>query len=259
MSDLHSLQSDFQKYVFHPGRNLQGKVVSTKNASANARLGIYVSAYRARLIETLQSDYPGVHAILGDENFKKLGESYLENIPSKFPNIRWYGASLAEFLKATAPYNEQAVLHEMAAFEWAMTLAFDAADDPVVSVEDMGRVPPDAWAELRFVLHASIQRFELAWNSPAIWKAMHAQKPLPRLKKSKITLPWVMWRKGLGTYFRSMSADEAWALDALRAGQSFAEICEGLCKWKDQTQVAQHAAGLLKTWIGDAMIARLSY
>ena len=258
MNDLHDLQCDFQEYVFCPGENLQGKVVSTKNASANARLGIYVSAYRARLIEALQSDYPGVQALLGNDDFEKLGESYLETHPSKFPNIRWYGATLVEFLKTTSPYQEQRTLHEMASFEWAMTLAFDAADDPVVSIEDVAAVPPDAWAELRFIPHASIQRLEFLWNAPAIWKAMHAEKTLPPAKKSKAPVSWIMWRKGLATYFRSMSVDEAWALDAMRVGQTFAEICAGLCEWKDEAQVAQHAAGLLKSWVGDALIARLS-
>jgi hypothetical protein len=51
--------------------------------------------------------------------------------------------------------------------------------------------------------------------------------------------------------------DEAWALDALIAGQNFADICQGLCEWIDTQHVAAHAAGLLKGWIGDGMIARI--
>jgi len=44
----------------------------------------------------------------------------------------------------------------------------------------------------------------------------------------------------------------------VRAGESFASICEGLVEWIDAQNVALHAAGLLKRWITDGMIANIA-
>lgn len=66
---------------------------------------------------------------------------------------------------------------------------------------------------------------------------------------------WVVWRQDLKNFFRSLSVDEAWALDAVRNGETFATVCEGLCEWIDPQNVALHAAGLMKQWITDSMVS----
>lgn len=69
----------------------------------------------------------------------------------------------------------------------------------------------------------------------------------------------LVWRRELKIYFWLLPLEEAWALDAVIAGSEFAEICGGLCQWFDETLVAAHVAAMLKTWIGEEMISRISY
>ena len=259
MKVLSDLQKEFQNYVFERDQRMEREVMGTRRASAKTRLGIYSSAYRLRLLEALDTDYPALRALAGDDEFEKLGYAYIESHPSPYYNMRWYGGELAEFLKTTPPYNEHPVLSEMAAWEWAMALAFDAPNELVVTVEDMGKVPADAWPNLVFTPHASLQRLNLEWNVPAFWKAVDKkEQPEPPLK-NEFPIGWVLWRKELQSYYRSLSVDEAWALDAMREGRNFAEICSGLCEWIDELQVAQHAAGLLKGWIAEGMISKISF
>ncbi|HEY6281819.1 MAG TPA: DNA-binding domain-containing protein [Burkholderiales bacterium] len=254
MKVLSDLQKEFQDYVFKRDRHMEREVVGTRRASSKTRLGIYSSAYRLRLLEALDTDYPALRALAGDEHFEKLGYAYIESHPSPYYNMRWYGGELAQFLKTTPPYNEHPVLSEMAAFEWIMALAFDAPNDPVVTVDDMAKVPAEAWPDLVFMPHASLQRLNLEWNVPVFWKAVD-KKEQPELPlKNEFPVGWVLWRRELNIYFRSMSVEEAWATDAMRSGNTFAEICSGLCEWIDELQVAQHAAGLLKGWIAEGMI-----
>ncbi|MGH8752562.1 MAG: hypothetical protein ACREUJ_01565, partial [Burkholderiales bacterium] len=138
--------------------------------------------------------------------------------------------------------------------EWIMALAFDAPNDPVVTVEDMSKIPADVWPALVFTPHASLQRLNLEWNVPVFWKALDKkEQPEPPLK-NEFPVGWVLWRRELNIYFRSMSVEEAWAIDAMRSGNTFAEICNGLCEWIDELQVAQHAAGMLKSWIAEGII-----
>lgn len=254
MKALSDLQKEFQNYVFQHDKRMECEIVGTKRASAKTRLGIYSSAYRLRLLEALDTDYPGLRALAGDDEFEKLGYAYIESHPSTYFNMRWYGGEMSEFLKNTSPYDRHPVLSEMAAFEWAQALAFDAPNEPVLTIEDMNAVPGDAWPELVFKPHASVQRLNLEWNVPAFWKAVEKKDDPQPPQKNQYPIGWVLWRKNLQSYYRSLGVDEAWAIDAVHEGRNFAEICGGLCEWIDELQVARHAAGLLKTWIAEGMI-----
>ncbi len=255
---LRALQADFQGYLLDPERRaIAARVTGTAKVDADTRLGVYAEAYRLRLLEALDTDFPTLHALLGDDEFDRLGRVYIDAHPSKHFSIRWFGERLSEFLRAAAPYNDHPALAEMAAFEWTMTLAFDAADDPLVTLDDMAAVPPSAWPALRFTPHASLHRLDLRWNVPAVWKARAADHDLEPPEENSMPVGWVLWRQELATYFRSLEVDEAWALDALIAGRTFADICQGLCEWIDAQHVAAHAAGLLKRWITGGMIAKV--
>ena len=284
MSGLADLQSDFQDYLLEGGDRMLTRVRGTPRVSADTRLSIYFDAYRLRLLEALDSNYPVLHAWLGDTGFEKIGTDYLRANPSSHFSIRYFGHRLPEYLVGEE-FGDRPYLAEMAAFEWAISQAFDSEDSRITQIEDMGAVPPDAWPGMRLRLHASVQRLDLKWNVPLIWKAiqqhLHAEKKadacrgetsnMPSTGKEpqgqptdvaevpppeSITFPqaWVVWRQDLKNYFRSLSVDEAWALDAILAGETFAAVCEGLCEWIDPQNVALHAAGLVKQWFSDGMV-----
>lgn len=253
---LLNLQTEFQDHLIRPERTaILQHIAGTAQADAETRLGIYAEAYRLRLIEALDTDFPVLHALLGDDEFERMARAYIDAHPSRHFSIRWFGQHLSDFLRATPPYREHPAVGEMAAFEWTMTLAFDAADDPLLALDAMAAVPPASWPDLRFTAHASLHRLDLSWNVPAVWKAHAAGEDVHAPEKNPHPIAWVLWRQDLTTYFRSLEVDEAWALDALIAGQPFADLCQGLCEWIDAQHVAAHAAGLLKNWIGDGMIA----
>jgi hypothetical protein len=254
MSKLRGLQQDFQHYIFQTHAAIQTQVAEVPCADSKARLDIYASAYRLRLLEALATEYPALKALVGDEEFERAGLAYIEAHPSPYYNLRWYGGEFAAFLKTLTPFCDFPVTSELADFEWAMGLAFDAADDAAVSIEAVAGLAPDAWPTMQFIPHSSLQRLDLLWNAPAIWRAVENQETPEPPTANAHPLAWVLWRQQLKTYYRSLTVDEAWALDASRNGASFAEICAGLCEWVDATHVAAHAAGLLKVWIHDGLI-----
>jgi hypothetical protein len=147
----------------------------------------------------------------------------------------------------------------MAALEWAMSEAFDAPDSPIVGLDAMASIPPEAWPEMRLALHASVRRLDLRWNVPAIWKAIKEEQAPGEAAAGEWPEPWLVWRQDLKIFFRSLSVDEAWAFDAVRGNEPFAALCEGLCEWIDAQNVALHAAGLLKQWIADGLIGKIDF
>ena len=257
MNPLLNLQNVFQSYLLRGDNTMLKRVNGSEKVSAQQRLTIYYDAYRLRLLEALDSNYPVLHTWIGDKAFRSLGLAYIEAYPSKHFSIRYFGHRLPEFLSTADSYRDKPYVSEMALLEWALSEAFDAPDCPVMTPDKIVAVPPDDWADMRFQLHASMRLVKLRWNVPMIWKAIKAEQAPEKPKPEEWPIAWLVWRQDLITYFRSLSVDEIWALDAAQTGHSFADLCEGLCEWIDAQNVAQHAAGYLKQWAGDGLISAI--
>jgi hypothetical protein len=256
-STLRHLQSDFQQYLLTGEGAFVDGIVGDARIDAATRASIYYEAYRLRLAEALETDFDALRAYLGEEKFDDLCRDYVGAHVSDHYSIRFFGRHMARFLAETAPWRDEPFLADMAAFEWAMVDAFDAADAPVTGVAGMAALPPDDWPTATFALHPSVQRLNLRWNAPAIWNAVDARAPLPAAEKAAHPVGWMLWRHDLKIYFRSLSVDQAFALDAMRRGDTFAALCEGLTEWIDARHVALHAAGLLKQWLEDGLISAI--
>lgn len=255
MSTYASLQDQFQRYVLTGEKGILSAVVDGPRLDASGRLDVYAHGYRLRLIEVLDADYPALHTLAGDELFDQLARAYIAAHPSIFPNARWFGIHLPHFLAGDAAFVSQPVLAEMATFEWAMSLAFDSADDPVLDIAALTSLPGEAWPTLGFRMHNSLQRLELAWNVPAFWQAVAREEDPPTPVQSPSDATWIVWRRELTTYFRSMDADEAAALRTIGSDGNFAAMCEVLCDWHEPEDVPIFAMTLLKRWIAEGLIS----
>ncbi|MBC8007143.1 MAG: putative DNA-binding domain-containing protein [Prolixibacteraceae bacterium] len=257
MKQLAEIEAHFQSNVLTGDRAIDAQVEGDSEAFREARLAIYRDAYRLRLIEVLGTDYEVLHAYLGDELFNALADAYVTKHPSIFRNVRWFGGKLAEFLVATPRYAEHPELAELAQFEWSLGRAFDSPDEYAVRFEEVAAVPAEAWADLGFRPHPSLQIAELRTNAVAIWKELGKGGNSPAPQTFPEPVAWVIWRKHHSPFFRSLESDEAWALKAMLAHASFGEICTGLCEWVDEDAAAARAAGMLRGWVEEGWIARL--
>jgi hypothetical protein len=255
MSRLPLIQGDFQQYLLEgDAAAIESHVVGTARVSTATRLAIYGDGYVSRLVEALEANFPVLGELLGETDFAALGAAYVRSCPSQFFSVRYYGNALADFLASDPEYATAPVLAELARWEWAMTEVFDAADaDPIV-VGDLARVAPDQWAQLRFDWHPSVRRVALVWNAPQIWKAVSEHTEPPEFTLREEPVEWLLWRQELRTYFRSLSAEEAAALEAGREGQSFGELCALLSASVGEEQAPAQAAGFLREWVGSGLI-----
>jgi hypothetical protein len=251
---LGAIENDFQSYLLRGAPDIEERVVGTTRVPLATRLAIYGDAYRARLVETLQSHYPALLALLGEEGFTLLGDAYVRGHDSTFRSIRYYGATLPELLARAAAYAERPWMAELARFEWAMTEVFDAADAAPITVAVLGGVAPQEWAQLAFSFDASVRTLQLSWNAPALWRALTAGASPPAPEAQPEPLTWLLWRRDLQIYFRRLGALEAGALARARAGSSFGELCEALSVALDATQAPPRAAAFLREWVQSGLI-----
>jgi len=254
MSTLARVQREFQDYLLRGDRAVEAEVVGTVRVPLDTRLGIYAGAYRSRLAEALESNYPVLAKLLGAADFNMLASEYIAAHDSPFFSIRYYGDGLAKFLATREDYAAAPVLAELAQWEWAMTAVFDAADATALRAEDLGRIPPQRWAQLRLRWHPSVQRLTLWWNVPQLWQALSEDHERPEMALAAAPVEWLLWRENLTSYFRSLPATEAGVLDAARSGWPFGELCTLLCDELGDEEAPAQAAALLRTWIGSGLI-----
>jgi hypothetical protein len=261
MSTLAELQHDFQHFLLEGDASVRGEIESAVDISADTRLEVYAQAYRLRLLEALGKDYPGLKGLIGDAAFEAAGRAYIDQYPSQHPSLRWFGRYFPEFLLArdeAAPKAANSLSPEtqaeIAAFEWSSGECFDAADTAIVGIDAMSEVPADQWANLRLRFQPGLRRLNLHCNAPAIWKAANDGEALPGVERNATPIAWVLWRREMKIFWRSLTTDEAEALDAAIAGGSFGEICELLCAHVGDDAAPMRAATLLRQWLHDGMV-----
>ena len=252
---LADLQQAFQTAVLHLQDTPPDFIVDTDQASSAERFNVYTEAYRLRLIEALSADYPALKDLLGDEGFDAIGCAYIDASPSDQFSIRWFGRHLPRFIKETSPYAERAGVAELAIFEWALSEAFDASESAVIDYNRLAVIESAHWPSLKLHFHPSLRRIDLSFNAPQVWQASNQKEPLPAFTENLEPQAWIIWRQQLKLLFRSLSPQEAFAIDAFLQGQCFADVCTGLCEWLDEEQVVMNAAGFLQAWLRDGWIA----
>ena len=260
MSDLRSLQRRFQAYLTGSSEAIEKDIVSTSDALAEHRLGTYFNAYRIRLIDCLAIEFSGLHKHLGQQAFENMALDYLKNHPSSHPSVRWFGQDLAEHLGSVSNLEDSDFLSELASFEWTKGLVFDDYDSTTpYSIADMAQVPQLAWPTIQVKFIVAMRWLDFYSNACPYWVALDKHETLPLIEYGDYPVRWLVWRKDRNPYWRSLEAHEAWAIEVAAQGADFSAICEGLCEWISEDQVALIAAGFLKQWISDEMIVSIDF
>lgn len=257
---LGDLQRAFQDYLLVRSDRFTAAVRDTSKADRTTLLEVYRDAYALRLIEVLANDYPGLYAMAGPADFDHMARAYIAAHPSSHPSVRWFGARLADFLSRTAPFSGSPDAVEMARFEWALGEAFDAADAEPVTADALMALPPEAWGELTFTALPSMRRLTHAFAVPQAWQRREEVEPGNlEVEAEAAPVEWIIWRPELMTNFRSLDTDEAAAFDALVEGRNFPEICEVMATFTGEEGAPPRAAGLLRAWVEEGMIASFHY
>ena len=254
---LAGIQDEFQRYVLEGDRArpaISDLIEQRVGLPARERLAIYYDAYRIRLKDALAEAFDRTYGYVGDDMFAELCRGYIDAHPSQFRNLRWFGDQFSAF--AAHELADHPVVAELAAFEWALGLAFDAEDAAILRAEDLQGLDVSAWERIGFIAHPSVQLLPLHWNAPAIWLALGKEETPPDASSSNEPVTWLIWRKELQPHFRSLDRFEAGALRGLMAGRSFAEVCAEASDsaTPDDNDVTSRIATWLHTWINESIL-----
>ncbi|HPF47169.1 MAG: putative DNA-binding domain-containing protein [Alphaproteobacteria bacterium] len=224
------------------------------------RLHIYAHAYKSRLVDTLVEDFPVLHSLVGDDMFEDICLGYIDKYPSSHPSLRYFGQHMVQFLKETEAYSNIIPAIEMADFEWNFNDVFDAPDARSVSVEEVAKIPAQAWTTLRIHLQPSFVMSRYKWNTPAVWSTVSDKNddhPIMPEEYPKIS-NCIQWKSDLKCFFRTVPDDEAALLNLAKDHKSFPDLCEQLLEEYGEA-ASMRAAELFKGWIMEGLVCDLEY
>jgi hypothetical protein len=103
------------------------------------RLEIYNRRYWFRLMDALSEDFPGLRVILGTERFRAMAEAHLTDCPSRSFTLRNLGSRLPLWLRSHPEWlqPDDRLARDVTNLEWAHIEAFDAAELPALTPEDL--------------------------------------------------------------------------------------------------------------------------
>jgi hypothetical protein len=234
--------------------------------SSVERLEIYSRSYWFRILSSLNEDFVGLRAVVGDEKFDALAQAYLTENPSRSFTLRNLGARLESWLRANPQYthpHEQLAL-DMVRLEWADAESFDALEEPALTLDDISRLGDDPklhlqphvlLLDLHFpVDHLLLQiRDEEENESDEASNTFSEQRSRSRLKKVRKSKPKpthvVVHRVDYMVYFKRVTPEAFRLLTAIGDGGTISEAIDAA--FNPSTLAEAKIMELVQSWFRD--------
>jgi hypothetical protein len=258
---LNEWQLAFEAFLLEEAKTvpptLSASLIGGPTLDVGTGLAIYHNAYKARLLEVLRNDFPAIHHWLGDEEFDGLASAYIRRYPSTNYSLRWLGRGFTAFIREYLMPQQSAPLRELAALEWAFTLAFDAPSGSPLTIEAMAALSAQEWPALQVKPTPSVQWLEHRFNSLALWRSVKQATDFPDSEALQTPQLCLIWRNDLLCNYRSLDPAEADALNGMiNQSWNFAELCAELAVIYGEGAPLQ-AVSWLKQWVHDGLLERL--
>jgi hypothetical protein len=208
------------------------------------RLELYNRQYWWRLLSSLQEDFPGLRAVIGDRRFEAMSKAYIVDCPSTSFTLRNLGAKLEGWLRKHPKWagKQQQLALDIVRLEWADIEAFDGKAEPVLQTKDLAaaaaggdmklqlqpyvrlldcKYPVD---DLLLAVRQSDDDNEVASNAFSEKKKLRRIRATAKLKSAEIFL--AVHRIDDSVYFRKLAREEFAILTSLRQGKTLARAID---------------------------------
>ncbi len=234
------------------------------------RLEIYNRVYWFRILSSLADDFPGLRAVVGQERFDKIILAYLTELPSVSYTLRDLGSRLEAWLRQHPEFTagQEQIALDMVRLEWADIEAFDAAELPKLTQEELQSLGEDPVFHLQpnlFLLDLGYPVDELLLaireteepetdiaSNVVIMEHNDSQPEkhykLPKAKKTYLAVH----RQENIVYFKRLKPEAFALLRALQQGKTLSQAIESSVDWsgKKLERVMEQLHDWFANWSG---------
>ncbi|MEZ5796811.1 MAG: DNA-binding domain-containing protein [Paracoccaceae bacterium] len=169
-------QGEFVAALLDPGLPVPAGLVDPWGQPAGRRFDVYRNTVAGGLTRALESGFPAVRRLVGEEFFAAMAGVFLRAHPPRSRILMLYGAGFPAFLAAFPPVRHLGYLPDVARLEQAIRESYHAADHAPARLEGL---TPEALLARRLRLAPSLRLVRSAWPVHGIWAANMQAGPSP--------------------------------------------------------------------------------
>ncbi len=219
-------------------------ITAPNAAVATRRFAVHRNNVVAGLVRALQTRFPAVEKIVGEEFFAAMARAFVTEQPPCTPLLATYGDELAAFIAAFEPAREIAYLADVARLEAARTRAYHAADATPLDTGQFAALDPNAVGSMRFGLHPSTEIVRSPHPIVTIWAMNSGEQDVAPIEN------WcgedaLVFRPYLDVEVRVLPPGGAAFLLALAGGRPLGEAAEAALADYPEFDLTRNLAGLI--------------
>lgn len=163
-------QSEFITALLDPQSAVPAGLTDPEGRPAGRRFSVYRNNVAVSLTDALQTAFPVIAKLIGDENFKGLAGLFLRQHPPASPLLMLYGEEMPGFLEGFQPLAHLGYLPDIARLELALRQSYHSADAAPADPATLQSLPPDRLMGARLVLAPAVRLIRSRWPIHAIWR-----------------------------------------------------------------------------------------
>ncbi len=164
-------QTAFRKALLDPAAPPPTGLNNPGGEQATKRFDVYRNNVAVSLTDALETAFPVVHKLVGDDFFRAMAGVYLRAHPPKSPLMMFYGDDMPDFLAGFAPAQSVPYLADVARLELAIRHSYHAADATPVAPDALGQLAPDSLPHVTFTFAPAVRLVTSQYPLHSIWAA----------------------------------------------------------------------------------------
>lgn len=225
MLSLFDIQNHFKNSVIQQQNNRLNQYIIENNISADQRLQIYRNNVFITLTETLQSIYPTIQKLVGEEFFSAIAYEYIKQHLPISGNLHDYGNYFAKFLFSFPHAQSLPYLPEVAQLEWAYHEVFHESNANTFDLKKLEAIPIEQHNHLKFKLNPASRLFTFDHPVLTIWQFCQQNSPTETLDINTDGEKILIIRRQLDVSFKKLTDGEFCLLSALNTGLILEQAC----------------------------------
>lgn len=173
-------QCAFAEALLDPEAAVPKGIVDPKGRPAPKRFSVYSNNVASSLTRALETSFPTVRKLVGDEFFGAMAVIFLRAHPPTSPILMVYGAGFPAFLASFPPVAHLGYLPDAARLDQAIRESYHAADSTPLTDAAFQGVTGGDLVSLRLTLAPSLRLIRSRWPLYGIWAANAEGRPNPR-------------------------------------------------------------------------------
>jgi hypothetical protein len=173
-------EAAFTRALLDPDLPVPAGLVDPFGQPTSRRFAVYRNNVAASLTRALETAFPTVHKLVGDDFFGVMALVFLRQHPPRSRVMMLYGDALPGFLESFGPAAHLGYLPDVARLDQAMRESYHATDSTPLSEAELQHCLGGDVAGLRLRLAPSARLIRSRWPIQSIWAANHEGGPAPK-------------------------------------------------------------------------------